>query len=147
MRSPHSPATARFCGFLFRDFCVTAQLGVVNVRDTITSNLRESMQAELELTRVGDLIHDTIYKWFCIDEPHLPHSPQACVDRLWLRQFCGWVSIHWAIAIIIVVAVYRAVFKYEYVVQHRLCTTIFVRSDRHLSLSALPYPVLCCAVL
>lgn len=90
-------------------------------------------QTELELTKVRDLIHDSIYKWWCIDEPNLPHSPQACVDRLWLRSFCRWVSIHWAIAIIIAVAVTRATFYFEYVVAHRLCTTIFVRTKQPLS--------------
>ena len=71
-------------------------------------------------------MHDTLYAWWCLDKPHLPHSPQACVDRLELRAFFKAVSIHWAIAIIIGVLAFRAVFRYEYVVAHRLCVTIIL---------------------
>ena len=42
---------------------------------------------------------------FCIDDVELPHSPQACVDRVWLRQLLQFVAVHWAIAAIIVTLV------------------------------------------
>lgn len=110
------------------DPCVVAhaiaeQLAVELARERAESF---ALEAEIELTRVHDIIHSTVYDLWCIDEPNLPHSPNACIDRLWAREFFKFVTIHWALAIIIVVAVFRAVFRYEHVVNHRLCTTIFI---------------------
>jgi hypothetical protein len=84
---------------------------------------RFALSVEKQLLTPRDLLHDTLYHK-CVDKPELPHSPQGCVDRLWLRVFLTNVAVHWAIAIIIVTLVWRAMLCYEYVIAHRLATTL-----------------------
>ena len=79
----------------------------------------------------GTKVHDHVYPWLCLVPHAAAHkpgaqAPQGCVANKRIVWVLRYVTIGWDITLLVLVLVYRAVFKYEYggVHQTLLCIVI-----------------------